>query len=700
MAEDYEMSDEEVSLKDEPGLWRRLNLELSYAEDNQERWTRDSKICEDRYTFETKLIDETPNAKASFPLLWSNIQTLQPAIYLNPPKPQVSRRFKDKDPVARLGAALLERCGMYLIDRFKLHNVMRDCRDDYLLIGIGIARCFFDASFYGSDLLYAYPLARYVHYRDFRVSPGRCFETVRWVSFRSYLSKDELRERFGKKAAGVTLTVGPKGWKEDKDGAPPSSLKQAEVWELWDKRSKRVYWLSPGLQEKFLDVKDDPLSLEGFFPCPKPMLATVSKNNFWPIADYIFYREQAAEIDTLTRRISALEKMIRFAGVHNAAIPELSRIATESIENRLIAASNWQHFSDQGGLKGAMDILPIQEMSEVLGRLYEARQAKINDVYQITGISDIIRGQTVPQETATAQAGKIQFATLRLQDRQMLVSEFGRDLVELLLEIASKHLNDQMFYEIGGVAQLRPQDQELFPQAVKLIRDDFSRGFRIDIETNSTIAMDEESQKASRIEFLTTMGQFADKVSVAAQQMPDMLEPAAEALLFAARSFKEGRTFEATLEAWVDQIKENIEAAKEQPPAPPPIDPLVQQAQIEAQSEMQQEQLRAQVKMEELKLKQQEIQLEAQKLQLENQRLQMEGQLKMQELQLKAQVEATKRIESQAEQAEVLEPQEAPPQSSVSEAVVTRDETGRMVGVTLVERPAQIIENPLTPLTQ
>lgn len=698
MSTDAESFESEIpTLKDEPGTYKRFMTELALADKDSERWKQDAKYTTDRYSLEIRDSEDSRTFKSRFPLLWSNIQTLQPAVYISEPNPDISRRFKDKDPVGRLASMALERCGYYLSDRFKKHEVLKDVRDDYLIVGIGQARAYFEPTFYGNDLAYAYPFSKYVHYADFQMSPARTWDEVRWVAFKSYMSRDELKERFGKRAANTQLTQSPKDWNREKDGNYiPQALKQAEVWELWYKPTRTVYWFSPGKVDEFLDIKQDPLGLEGFFPCPKPVLATCSKNSVRPIPDFMYYKDQARDIDILTQRISALERMIRFAGVHNAAIPEIGRLATESIENRLVAASNWQLLVDAGGLKGTMDILPIQEMADVLVQLYQARDAKIQDVYQITGISDIIRGEANPQETATASKGKIQFATLRLQDRQDLMANFGRDLLEIELEIASKHLPDEIFTEIAGVAQLTPQEQELWPEALALIRNDLLKNFRIDIETDSTIAMDEEAQKNQRIELLNSTGIFIDKVAAAAQTMPDMVGVAGEILSFAIRTFKQGRTLESTVEAWVEDTKQAIEAQKAEPPPPPPPDPAVMKVQADAQAKQGEMQLKSQ----ELQLKAQELQLEARKVALEEQKLLLEREktiaeleFKREEMQLKAEVDiqtATindedNRRESDTKLNEIIATLQAL-QPKVTEVQFTTDEMGNKKAL-MVEQP-------------
>src|SRR5689334_424820 len=49
-------------------------------------------------------------AEAKFNILWSNVQTMMPAVYSRTPKPEVCRRYQDRDPVGRVASTILERC--------------------------------------------------------------------------------------------------------------------------------------------------------------------------------------------------------------------------------------------------------------------------------------------------------------------------------------------------------------------------------------------------------------------------------------------------------------------------------------------------------------------------------------------------------------------------------------------------------------
>jgi hypothetical protein len=57
---------------------------------------------------------------------------------------------------------------------------------------------------------------------------------------------------------------------------------------------------------QIIDARDDPLGLEGFFPCPKPLYATTTSDTLVPVPDFVLYQDQAMELDILSDRIDGL----------------------------------------------------------------------------------------------------------------------------------------------------------------------------------------------------------------------------------------------------------------------------------------------------------------------------------------------------------------------------------------------------------
>lgn len=92
------------------------------------------------------------------------------------------------------------------------------------------------------------------------------------------------------------------------------------------------------------------------------------------------------------------------------------------------------------------------------------------------------------------------------------------------------------------------QKQAQFDAACALIRNDGIRGFKLDIEADSTIAPDEQAEKQSRIEFLQQIVPFMEQITPIAQGSPEMAELMSEIAMFAVRGFRVARTLEESFE--------------------------------------------------------------------------------------------------------------------------------------------------------
>lgn len=435
-------------------------------------------------------------------------------------------------------------------------------------------------------------LVDHVHWSDFLHAPGRDWSEVRWVARRVFMTRAELVERFGEESGrAVKLDYTPSTAPDTAHGEQSQAFKKATVWEIWDKSAKRAVWFATGLRDRLLDERPDPLGLSGFFPCPPPLYSTLSGDSLSPIPDYAYYQDDADALDTLAQRIALLQEAIRVVGLYDKANPGVSRLL-QGGENEMIAVDQWAMHAQSGGVKGAVDWLPIGEIVAVLNQLYAAEKAAKDRIYEITGISDILRGQGVASETATAQGIKARYAGLRLSARQQAVARFLRDAVRIAAEIVGEKFSDDMLMQAAGVAQMGA-DGQMFAQALALLRQDGPRGFRLDIETDSTIAADEQEEKRSVTEFLGAVGQFISQSLPAMQAAPQMGPMLGEMLKFGARRYRAGRGMEAAIEQAVEALTQAA-AQRQAQPQPGAAQQPDQREQAAAQKVMQDAQERQQ----------------------------------------------------------------------------------------------------------
>ena len=610
------------------------------------KWQARVKKLVKRYRDDTR--GQSGNETAKFNILWSNVQTLIPAVYAKLPKADVQRRFGDNDPVGRVASRLIERAIDFEIEHFPdFRSTMKYDVEDRFLGGRGTAWVRYephvapigiedDGVSITSDIEegegapqpleqieYERAPVDYVHWKDFGHSQGRTWEEVgqvwRWV----YMTREALVERFGAEMARqIPTDQGPETLNAYRDSKRQYNL--AKVCELWDKETLKVYWFCKGMPH-FIDVRDDPLGLEGFFPCPKPLYATTTSDNLVPVPDFVLYQDQAMELDILSDRIDGLVKALRVRGVYDASQPALQRLMTEGDNNALIPVDKWAAFGEKGGLKGSIDLLPLDTIAQALIQCYQARADIKGQIYEITGISDIIRGQSAASETATAQQIKGQYAGLRLRSMQEDVALFATELIRLKAQVMCTRYQPQTILAYAAAEQMSDADKALIPQALQLIRDKPLRNFRIDIAADSLVQIDEAQEKQDRLQFLQAFGGFLQQALPVGQASPELVPVMMDLLKYGVQAFKAARPLEGTIDAATEQLKQMA--------AQPRENPAMQQAQMEAQAEQAKAQMTMQIEQAKL---QQAAQVEALKAQndqqLEQMKQQFEAQLAQQKI--------------------------------------------------------------------
>jgi hypothetical protein len=253
-----------------------------------------------------------------------------------------------------------------------------------------------------------------------------------------------------------------------------------------------------------------------------------------------------------------------------------------------------------------------------------------------------------------AQNKKAQFGSLRLQRMQSKVVQFATEIIQIKAQILCKWFSPETLVQIGAASQLSPQDQQLVPQALKLIRNSPLRGFRIEVSSDSMVAMDEQQEKADRMEFLTATSQFLQQAVPAAQAEPKLTPVLMEMLKFGIASFKAGKQLEGVIDEFAELAKQ--EAANPQPKP----DPEAQKAQAQLQAKQQELQLSNQLEMQRMQMEERlEISKQQAQAAEEQRRNELEAARAQQQAHLDAQLEAirqqhSKEIEAMRSQVQLL----------------------------------------------
>ena len=681
--------------------YTKWSNKISAYERTYKKWEGRAEKIVKRYRDDQRY-QANPNSR--FNILWSNVQTITPAIFARLPRPDVSRRFRDNDPIGRVASMMLERAlDFELENNSDYKSALSNSVADRLLGGRGTAWIRYEPHIVskaigqpedglevtddveagqvydpsgeeqGAPMMKPEGEAQqeeqmeeyieseespidYVHWKDFGHSISRTWEEVTCVWRRVYMNRDALVERFGKEE-GYKIPLDTKPEDMSKSYKPTTGEYQACIYEIWDKEQKKVLWVSKSLG-KVIDTKDDPLKLKGFFPCPKPLYSTITTESLEPIPDYTMYQDQARELDTLCDRIDGLINALKVRGLYDTAIPELQRLFSEGDNNTMIPVQNWQAFAEKNGLSGAIDLVDLRPFAEALTLCYQAMEQVKGQIYEIMGIADIQRGQTDPSETLGAQIIKSNNASGRLKTMQHAVVDFATTLLQMKAQIICEFYTDETIYKISGASQLSPQDQQHVPAALELLRAECNSNFRIEVTSDSMIYQDEQQEKQDRVEFLTAVSSFIQTAAPMATTAPQLTPMLMEMLKFGVTAFKAGKQLEGIIDETADKFREEAKAKEGQPPPPTPE---MQKAQMEIQADQAKTQAQQQYEMSkyqmEVQAKQQEAsiaaQLEQQKIaaQIELEKAKQEYQA--QENQLKYQLEEQRNQKQMAFQFEI-----------------------------------------------
>ena len=675
--------------KGAPGVVARWIAELDLSDKVEKNWRERAKDVQERYRDEKTQNERRYSSSNRYNILYSNIQTICPALYNQSPTPDVRRRYRDADPVGKEISEVLERCLSFTMDDCDFDRYMRLAIKDQQICGRGVTRVRYDPVFGEEsdemgdpydDLKGEEVKFQHVNWADFRHGPGRTWEEVEWIAFSHLMTRDALRDKFGDKIGDeVELDYTPIGM-EDKDGdVVADTFKRATVWEIWCSRQKEVIFISKSMKERPLKTDPDPLQLRGFFPTPRPLYATENTDSLVPVEPFRFYRDQANELDNITRRISGIIAACKVRGIYDSTITEMSNLM-DAGENMMVPAQDVLPLMQSGGLDKAIWMWPIEKIAGVLNELYNQREQIKKTIYEITGIADIMRGSSASSETLGAQQLKVQFGTMRLDDMGREIQRYARDLVRITAEIISEHFSPDSIAMMTDIklpspeekmmaqqqAQMMAQQQQPMPpqleemlqkptwgECMQVLRDDKQRSYRVDIETDSTISGDQAMDQKSMTELLTGVSTFITNAgpAVAAGYLP--LEAAKAMLMSAVRRFRMGREVEDALDMIGEDENDSGAAGDGQQQAQ-----QAQQAQqMEQQAAAQADQMKMQMEQQNSAIKAQEAQTKAQieqdKMQLDAKVQQASLMIQEQEIGLKERDMALKEFEAQKPEPDV-----------------------------------------------
>ena len=714
----------------------------------EKEWLDDAEAAVAAYTSESRRSEIDPATTSlwkayDFNILFSNVETIVPAVINSPPAPDIRRRFADDDPAAKDVSELIERAIRVQVDDSKLQVELEGVAQDGFLAGRGVVRLRFRSEFEedepsdeelekaeeaanpgavsddleSDDDDVADELDEYgkkssgkpknericfeaISWRDYRHGPAKRWDERPWEAFRFVVDRED-KDFFDQAAIDAQMSADErKTWDE--------SDNDLIGWEIWCRSSKKVYFIDEN--GNVLKTVDDPLGLSNFFPTATPVQPIEMVGRLRPVNPFSIYRKLAEELDLSTKRINVLLAQMKVKGWYAGSAEDLANVmSTEDTDFTPIA--NAEIWAQHGGLEGAIAFWPFEKFAVAIKELYAAREQTKQAIYEITGISDIVRGASSAAETATAQQIKTQWGSLRIQKFQRLMERCARDLFVMMSEIIPTKFSHETLQQMTGI-QLIPTQQDLQPvqpppmppmqpgqqpppevqQAIqqaqqaeearkaklaqlqgidKLLSQRLATFYRIDVESDSTVKADLTRQKQETTEFLSGAGSYWNSVGplVAEGTMPK--DVAVEIFMSISRLFNLGKSVEDTLDKMADEAK------KPQPPKPNPeadkakaeMDLMQKKAELEAQSkqlEMQAKAKEAEMGLQVMQMGHQQaaeadarkMQTEQQKAQIDLQKASVDLQIRLVDLELKRQEASLSLQATQATNAMKLEAQQ------------------------------------------
>lgn len=650
----------ELSDRKKESLYKYWMKEIQDALKREKKYRKNGQDCVNLY--EAKTPENTP-----FAILYSNTETLLPAVYNQTPIPIVQRRYKDADPNGKAVAETSTRILKFLVDtEDKDYDAFDDLMQATVLDGLitnrGVTR-FRYVAHEGSDYECVY--GESVRWDKFIHGYARTWKKVPWVGFEWDMSKDELKKNFPKANLADLRLFSDANTDEDdstkaEDRDELAGVKSYKVYEIWDKVTEKLIFLSAVSPDAPLKMVDDPLGLPSFFPVPRPLNFTRKVTTLIPTPLYTHYMAQAAELNELTRRLKAIIKAIKFRGAYNSAVEGIEKML-QADDNEMVPVENVQSMPDGTAMDKLFWTVPTNELAQTAQALYNQREQCKQVIYEITGISDILRGASLASETATAQNIKNQWGTLRLKRMQKEVQRYCREALTIMLEIAAQKFEIPTMRQMTGLqyfsaeekqrvgaaiqqqqqmVQMQPPPQPGQPpvpppppippevqammqaptweEITAIMRNEVALHYKVDIETNSTIDAEAAQDKQDISELLNALSQFLNGVAPLVEQGVLPVEVAKSMLLVVSRRFN----FGSQLEDALNQMK-----------APEPkADPAAEAKTAAVQAQAKVDEQKAQTELRKMAM---DAQLEDQKFQHEKELMILDAQIKQEELVIK-----------------------------------------------------------------
>lgn len=607
---------------------------------------------------------------------WYVVNTLIPAYYSSTPKAEVNLRKRTGGVPYQIGSVILERNIQYCMDNhFNFDQVGYLAGLQFLLTGQAVLWPRYLPEFAtemmetadvtdGGVVVAQEEVERkvsekaildFIHYPDYLCNDARDESEIEWQGRRAFLTRDAVKEMFGGDIAkALSYDTYPDAIKRDDARKEDQYEGKAELVEIWCEASGKVYWVSRGGDKKIVESGDPPTQFEQFYPC-SVIRQSVNPDSVIPVSDYCHVKDQILEVERLTTRIHATLQAIRSNSVYDATLgTQVEELLTGDL--KMIPVTNWPAYKGRGGLANGVETFNIEPYVNALNTLQSARQAALQQLYETLKVSDLLRGTSEQYKSATANRLENQWSSLGLIVRQNMFTKFVSDAIANLGTIIAQHFEPETLLEVGdadgllmplleepqvgpdGMPVGMPPEEQLAAmkeQVIAILKDPKARSYRIQIASDSMVAIDQQQQQQEGARLMEAAGQFFEQMKGLVLEYPPMLGFSISLFQNMIKRVKGGKELDGLFTKALGDIGEIARAKEEAAKQPPPPDPVMQEVQGRLQIAQIESQARLQATQMELSDKQQKNAIAIEEMRLRMQRDALEAQLKVQDQQLK-----------------------------------------------------------------
>lgn len=574
-------------------------------------------------------------------LLFRNVKIRLPYLLPYIPTVVVERQNKDEDNPAKYAAMMLERMANAAVRELDLNHILTTIKLYAELYGWATPWLRYDQKLAVRDVEVmdestgAIEIAQeeyvesesievdIVNPRDLFFDPQKKLDEIKWVARRLKLTREDFKKRFPN-IDEMNYSFSPAGDEKPKEGdesREPKDSDVCEIFEIWDKKSKKVYFYCATAGngcDDLLNVQDYPCDID--FPCPLPLMYDTYPQTIFTPSRHSQYLSQYKQVDDMTEAIAKIIPTIWVNGMYAKDLVGLEKAFSKLNENSMVGVKIPDALMAKYPNSRLEDFVVIFDKTRQINtmtQLYAMRENIINDIQRGLGIIGLMEGQTNVQEAAATNQIKGSFGTLWVQEDQKAVAEFVVRFFNLYLTMAAQMFEAQTIIEKSTIYEIddyKEYQQELaqvqaqaavgqtlevpadpFAAAIELIKDNYQREIRLDIAT-------EDTKSYVDAEYRTQLGALQETIlngltsfGNMAQTNPEFAPLFKSLLMQTVRANRAGKQFEQEIEKGIDFAIEAIQRRAAQPESPAQPDPTVIAAtQIEANAKVQAAQIGAQ----------------------------------------------------------------------------------------------------------